>query len=133
MIRVTAAVIEKEGRVLIARRKPGGPFGGLWEFPGGKIEANESPEQCLERELREELGIQAQTGSLLCVSRHDYGHLAIELLAYRVRSFTGEVQALEHAETRWVPSDRLAEYDFPEADRPIIRELAARFPISRSS
>jgi len=125
VIRVTAAVIERDGKVLIAKRKAGGRFGGLWEFPGGKVEADESPERCLERELLEELGIRARTGPLLCVSRHDYGHLAVELLVFRVSSFSGEVSLVDHSETRWVPMDRLGEYDFPDADRPVIAKLVA--------
>jgi 8-oxo-dGTP diphosphatase len=125
-IRVTAAVIERGGRVLIARRREGGPRGGLWEFPGGKIEGDETPERCLERELREELGIEAKAGSFLCSTRHDYGSLIIELLAYRVTSYRGSARALEHAETRWVSVAELDGYEFPAADEAILRKLKER-------
>jgi mutator protein MutT len=123
MIQVTAAVIEKEGRVLIARRGGDGPFADLWEFPGGKVEPGETNEQGLARELSEELGIRAQVGVFLCASRHDYGHLAVELLAYRVFSYQGEIRLNEHTEIRWVWPRDLSRYEFPEADLPIIRKI----------
>jgi len=122
-IQVTAAVIQGEdGRVLIARRRDG-VFAGLWEFPGGKVEPGESREACLERELKEELGIEARAGEFFCASRHDYGHLAVELFTYRVSSYRGQVVPLEHAELRWVDPGDLSLYDFPEADLPIVRKL----------
>lgn len=123
-IQVTAGVIEKEGRVLIARKRRGdGPFARKWEFPGGKVEPGETNEECLERELHEELGIRARIGAFLCASRHDYGHLAVELLAYRVISYRGEIVLNDHEEIRWVPAGDLADYEFPQADIPIIRLL----------
>jgi len=123
-IRVTAGVIEEGGRVLIARRGDRGVFAGRWEFPGGKVEPGESDRECLARELMEELGIQARVGDLLCANRHDYGHLDVELLAYRVLSYRGPIVLNEHAEVRWVLPRDLARYDFPEADLPVVRLLA---------
>jgi len=123
MIRVTAGVIQKDGRVLIARRGKGGHFAGRWEFPGGKVEPGETEERCLARELKEELGIEAQVGEFLCESWYDYGHMAVELLAYRVHSYRGEIVPYEHAELRWVVPRDLDQYDFPEADLPIIQKL----------
>lgn len=124
MIRVTAGVIEEDGKVLIARRGGTGPFAGRWEFPGGKVEAGETDEACLARELKEELGIEAAVGAFLCESLHDYGHLAVALQAYRVSSYRGIIVAREHAEVRWVRPGELQRYDFPEADLPVIRMLA---------
>ena len=126
MIKVTAAVIEENGRILIAQRGEGGPFGNKWEFPGGKVEPRETPEQCLERELYEELGIQARAGEFLGSSRYDYGHIAVELLAFRVKEFSGEIRLTEHQQSRWVLPHELEDYDFPEADRPILRLLLKR-------
>ncbi len=123
-IKVTAGVIEKDGRVLIALRRRGdGPFERRWEFPGGKVEPGETNEECLERELYEELGIRARVGEFLCTSRHDYGHLAVELLAYRVSSYRGAIVLNDHEEVRWVTHRELTDYDFPEADIPIIHHL----------
>ncbi|MEW6439424.1 MAG: (deoxy)nucleoside triphosphate pyrophosphohydrolase [bacterium] len=125
MLRVTAAVIERDGRVLIARRREG-RFAGKWEFPGGKVEPGETPEACLERELREELEIEAETGRFICSSRFDYGDFAIELLAYEVSWLQGEMRPREHEELRWVPPQELGAYDFPGADLPIVLRLQER-------
>ena len=122
MVKVTAAVIELDGKVLIAKRSKG-RFAGKWEFPGGKVEPNETPEECLERELREELGIETRVERLICSSPYDYGGLMIELLAYRVCWLEGEIKPNEHEEIRWVSPGELNEYDFPEADIPIIGKL----------
>ena len=87
------------------------------------MEPGETGERCLERELKEELGIEARVGEFLCASRYDYGHLAVELLAYRVPSYQGEIVLHEHSEVRWVFPRDLERYEFPEADLPIIRKL----------
>jgi mutator protein MutT len=123
MVRVTAAVIERDGKILITRRKKGGPFGQLWEFPGGKVEPGESCEECLKRELREELGIEARVGPYLCSSKHDYGHLKVELLAYRIENYSGTMRLTDHDEARWVTPEELHRFEFPEADRPILEKL----------
>lgn len=117
MKRVTAAVIEKEGKVLLARRSPSGSAGGKWEFPGGSIEPGETPEQCLVRELREELGIESRVGEFIASSRVAFGTSSLELLAYRVLSFTGEVRTVVHEEVRWVKPGELSSFDLAEADR----------------
>jgi 8-oxo-dGTP diphosphatase len=123
MIKVTAAVIEKDGQILIAKRKRGDHFEHKWEFPGGKIRAGESPEECLKRELREELGIETRVGEFVCSSRCDYGHISIELLAYRVSHVSGEFQLNDHETIAWVSPEDLETYDFPEADIPVIKRL----------
>ncbi len=126
MGRVAAAVIEREGKLLIARRKAGGRFGGLWEFPGGKIEPGETPEECLRRELREELGVEAEVKESLGASRYDYGDFEVELLVFRVEILTECFRLNDHDEIRWVLPEELKQYAFPEADEPVVRRLAVR-------
>ncbi len=121
---VVAAVIVKDGRVLIAQRKKEERLGGKWEFPGGKVETGENPEQALKRELREELGIEAEIGDFLCSSRYDYAHLPVELHAYRIMTFSGEIVPHVHDQVLWVLPQDLCRYDFPEANREIMRRLA---------
>lgn len=122
-IRVTAAIIEQSGKILLAKRQKDDPLKGKWEFPGGKIEENESPEDCLRRELHEELGIDVIVGEFFCSSTFAYEHIAVELLVYRVASFIGDAKAYDHAELAWVAPSDLRNYDMPEADRPIINKL----------
>ncbi|HEX9902025.1 MAG TPA: (deoxy)nucleoside triphosphate pyrophosphohydrolase [Acidobacteriota bacterium] len=122
-IRVTAGVIALKGKILIARRRLEDRFGGLWEFPGGKIELGEKTEAGLQRELREELGIETRVGDLLCSSRIDGPHHSIELLVYAVEVISGEPKAHEHDELRWVEPGALGGYNFPELDRPVVRLL----------
>lgn len=121
--KVTAAVIEKEGKILIARRRRGSHLEGKWEFPGGKMEPGETPEECLRRELREEFGVEAEVGEFICSSPYDYGHIFIELLAYRVKRVEGGFSLNSHAEIRWVDKKELSAFDLAEADRPIVDAL----------
>jgi 8-oxo-dGTP diphosphatase len=124
---VTAAVIEKDGKVLVARRKPGLKAGGMWEFPGGKLEAGESPERGLERELVEEFGVRARAGEFLCCVPHPGPPQAIELLVYRTEVAPGSVFALtDHDEIRWLAPADMDESAFTEPDRPVVRLLSAR-------
>ena len=122
-IRVTAAVVEKEGKFLLAQRGPGDRLAGKWEFPGGKIEPGETPEGCLAREIREELGIEVQVGDFLCSSRFDYDHASVEILAFRCRWVSGALQHNAHQDLRWVAPETLTELDLAEADRSIARCL----------
>ncbi len=123
-IKVTAAVIEKGGYILIGRRKAG-PFADMWEFPGGKVEAAETPEECLKRELREELDVEAAIGPFFLSSKYVYSHAAIELLTYKAKIIGGEPCLRDHKEIRWVAAEDLRSYAFPAADRPIIDKLIA--------
>jgi 8-oxo-dGTP diphosphatase len=125
-VRVAAAVIERAGRVLIAKRRMGDKLGGKWEFPGGKVEEGETPEGALKRELFEELEIETETGNFLCLSCYDYSHLSVELLAYLVSHVSGEMIPHVHDELRWVRPEDLAEYDFPEANLPVIKAVLDR-------
>ena len=126
LVMVVAAVIEKDGKVLIARRRKGDKLAGKWEFPGGKIEPGESPEAALRRELLEELGIEAEIGEHFCTSRYDYPHLSVELITYNVRAFSGAILPHVHDRVRWVLPKELCRYDFPEANHEIIRRLSVR-------
>jgi 8-oxo-dGTP diphosphatase len=122
-IRVTAAVVEKEGKFLLAQRGPGDRLTGKWEFPGGKIEPGETPESCLAREIREELGIEVRVEDFLCSSRFDYDHASVEILSFRCRWISGELQHNAHQALQWVAPEALTELDLAEADRPIARCL----------
>jgi len=121
---VTAAVIERDGLVLIARRKHGKMHVGNWEFPGGTLEEGETYEECLERELKEELGIDARVGELFCIGEHRYSsRLTIRLLAFRAYVVSGTLTLNEHDEIRWVRPGDLPGYTFPEADRSVVEKL----------
>jgi A/G-specific adenine glycosylase len=116
---VTAGVIERSGRVLIARRPPEGLLGSLWEFPGGTVEAGESLADCLRRELREELGVEVQVATPLGVYRHAYTHFRITLHAFACQLLQGEPQALEAEELAWVLPEDLHGFPMGKVDRQI--------------
>ena len=123
-IRVTAAIIEKEGKILIAKRKAGDDlFAGLWEFPGGKIEEGETPEECIARELKEELDIEVKVGKLISSNKHKYPHGIFDLLAYRIKHISGAMILNDHDEIKWVTVDEMSNFEFPPADIPIITYL----------
>lgn len=123
---VAAALIVRNGEVLIGQRRPDQPMASLWEFPGGKIEPGESPEQALVRELSEELGIQAEVAAPLTRIRHNYRHGgAVDLQFFTVRQFAGEIQNQIYQQVRWVKLGDLPSYEFLAADRGLIRDLAA--------
>jgi 8-oxo-dGTP diphosphatase len=131
MIRVTAAVIDRDGRVLIARRRSGDRFGGVWEFPGGKIEPGESPEESLRREIDEELGMAIEIGPCLGAFPYVSPAWSIELIAFRAVWTSGTMILREHDEVRWVAPGELASYPFAEPDRPIVHLLAGEAPDGR--
>jgi len=123
---VAAALILRGDEVLICQRKAGSPMGLKWEFPGGKIEAGESAEQALQRELDEELGIHATVGTRVAHLRHTYrSGGAVDLQFFAVHRFEGEMVNLIFEEIRWSPLRELPSYDFLAADRELIRDLAA--------
>ena len=123
VIRVTAGILVREGRVLIAQRGANDRMAGFWEFPGGKIEAGETPRACLQRELREELALATEIGASLGTSIHHNGDLTIELMAFRAFVRGGEPLCLIHQDCRWVTPGQLAGYTFTPADQPFVRRL----------
>ena len=123
LLKVTAGVIEKDGKILIAKRRKGDLHGGRWEFPGGKIDLGETPEECLKRELKEELGIEAEIEDFICASNFKYMLVPLELLVYKVRHISGEFQALDHDELKWVGPSELDKYDFVKADVTVVNKL----------
>jgi len=128
MKQVTAAVLVRSGRLLICRRPPGDHLEGLWELPGGKVEVGETPETCLERELREELGIESVVGARYGVSDYSYPGGAITLIAYLVTWTRGEITARFHSEVCFVTPDELDTYRFAPADVPLIERLRVELP-----
>ena len=123
---VAAGLLVRDGEVLICQRRPDQPMALQWEFPGGKIEPGESPEQALSRELHEELGIAAVIGARVTRVRHNYRHGgAVDLQFYAVHSFEGQLENRIFRQVKWVKLEDLPEYDFLAADRGLIRDLAA--------
>jgi 8-oxo-dGTP diphosphatase len=123
---VAAALILRGGEVLIGQRRADQPMALQWEFPGGKIESGESPEQALARELDEELGIRAVIGPPVTRIRHNYRHGgAVDLQFFAVHEFSGEIENRIFEQVRWTRLEDLPGYDFLAADRGLIRDLAA--------
>lgn len=122
---VVAAVLERDGRMLVCQRKAGAWHELKWEFPGGKVEAGETPCRALARELGEELGIDAAIGAEM--ARYDYcypGRTPIRLIFFRVAGYTGEPKNLEFAQIRWEAREQLPRYDFLDGDVDFVRRLA---------
>jgi 8-oxo-dGTP diphosphatase len=119
------ALIDVDGRVLIARRPAGKALAGLWEFPGGKVEAGESPEACLIRELNEELGITVAHACLapFVFASHAYGDTHLLMPLYLCRRWEGFVTAREHEALAWVKPARMGDYPMPPADEPLVAWL----------
>jgi len=122
--KVTAAVIEREGKVLCARRRPGLVAEGLWEFPGGKLEDGEDPRRGLERELREELGVEARVGEFICAVPFSGATTSFELLVYRAELVGDGFRLTDHDEVRWLAPAEMEESLFSKPDRPVVRKLA---------
>ncbi len=123
---VAAAFIVRDREVLIGQRRADQPMASLWEFPGGKIEAGESPQQALARELSEELGIRAEVGPAVTRIRHHYRRGgAVDLQFFAVREFSGEIENKIYKQVRWVRFEDLPGYDFLAADRGLVKDLAA--------
>ncbi|HEC61323.1 MAG TPA: (deoxy)nucleoside triphosphate pyrophosphohydrolase, partial [bacterium] len=120
--RVTAAIIRRKGKILLARRKPGKPMGSKWEFPGGKIGPGESPEECLERELKEEFSVEARIGELIGAIRFTNRDVRLHIFVYRVR-VSGEFTLNEHEAIRWVLPDSILDYNLVDSDGVVAREL----------
>jgi 8-oxo-dGTP diphosphatase len=123
-IHVVAGVItDRRGRILLARRTRGRDLAGFWEFPGGKVDPGETPPQALARELREELGIEAEPGEPLIAVPHRYPHKRLRLDVRRIAGYRGTPKGLDGQALAWVPPHKLASYPMPAADRPVVAAL----------
>jgi len=123
---VVAAVIERDGMILIGQRRNKGPHALKWEFPGGKVEPPETPEAALVRELEEELAIRARLSNEIMRYQYQYaGRNAFLLVFFRVAEFDGEPQNMAFEQIQWVRGDELEKYDFLEGDTPFIQRLCA--------
>lgn len=123
MIPVVAALIVREGRLLIARRPEGRHMAGRWEFPGGKLEKGESPEDAVEREIREELGLDVRAGRIYQAIAYSYPEKDVLLLFYAAAVVSGEPRPIEEAEIRWVTVEELDGYAFAPVDEMLVQRL----------
>ncbi|MDY6786380.1 MAG: A/G-specific adenine glycosylase [Cyanobacteriota bacterium] len=121
-----AVIGNDRGQILIDRRPEEGLLGGLWEFPGGKIEPGETVQECIKREIKEELGIEIEVGESIMSLDHAYTHFRVTLHVYDCRHVSGEPQAIECQEVRWVTLDEMESYPFPKANSKIIAALRDR-------
>jgi 8-oxo-dGTP diphosphatase len=125
VIRVVAAVIERDGKILIGQRRKTDSHGLKWEFPGGKVERGESPVGALARELKEELGIHARIGPAIGRHTHYYPRRAtIQLAFYKVSEFSGEPQSIAFESIVWESPEKLTTYDFLDGDVEFVKRLA---------
>jgi 8-oxo-dGTP diphosphatase len=124
LIKVAVGVIIANEKVLVALRPVHNPHGGLWEFPGGKFEVDESPFEALKRELYEEVGVEVIQASPLIKVQHDYGAVHIELDTWQIESFLNQPFGKEGQEIRWVNHDELLQLTFPEGNAAIVQKVA---------
>ena len=118
-LKVVAAVISQEDKILIARRKKGKHLELKWEYPGGKLENDEKEDDALKRELKEEFSIEASIGKYLTESFYEYDSININLKAYLVDSFSGDFKLADHDKIEWIKIEEIKKYDFAPADIPI--------------
>ena len=121
--RVTAAILVKNDRVLVAQRRDTGKLAGKWEFPGGKIENHETPKQCLIREMKEEFDIEVSIGKFFGESIYRYETGTIQLLAYHTNWKGGCFSLNAHAAIRWLPLNQMQDIEFAPADMPLVEKL----------
>ena len=122
-IDVSAGLVFRDGKLLITQRYTDAHLGGLWEFPGGKVECDETFESCLVRELREELGIEVTVHELIETIEHDYPEKRVRLKFFRCEWLANEPQALGCPAFAWITRDQLAHYQFPAADARLLERL----------
>lgn len=123
MKEVTAAIILKNNKVLIAQRAPGDKLAGKWEFPGGKIEPGETPQECLKREIREELDVDIEVSEFFGESIYTYHSGTIKLMAFWCKWISGEFTLKVHSHIVWANRHELVLYDFAPADIPLVEKL----------
>ena len=122
---VAAGLLFQSGKLLITQRPPGGHLAGLWEFPGGKCEPGETLPECLQRELHEELGVVVNVRECVETLEHPYPEKTVRLSFYRCALVIGEPEGREGQSIKWVGSDELGQYQFPEADAQLLEKLKA--------
>ena len=122
-LEVTAAIIRQNGKVLICQRPVEKNCGLLWEFPGGKIEAGETGEQCIIRECQEELGVTVEVEDIFMELIHTYPDLTVHLTLFHAKIESGTPQLLEHNAIRWISTGQICQYDFCPADQGILQAL----------
>ena len=129
-VEVSAALIFRAGKLLITQRHAKSHLGGLWEFPGGKREPGETFEQCLIREIREELGVEISSGELFEEICHDYPEKSVHLKFFICKLLAGEPQPLDCAAVKWIEKSELAAHEFPAADAQLLARLRSlKFPM----
>ena len=124
-IEVSAALIFHRGKLLITQRHAQAHLGGLWEFPGGKRESGETFEQCLVREIREELGVEISVGELFEEISHDYPEKSVHLKFFICKLIAGQPQPLDCAAVKWISKAQLHEFEFPAADAQLLEKLSS--------
>lgn len=122
-IPVVAGLLRRQGKVLVGQRPEGASLAGTWEFPGGKIELGESPEGALARELKEELGVDAEIGPLKFVATHTYGKTGILFMFYDVKFWKGAIKTQQHLDLRWVTPKELEKLELPEANSKFLKQI----------
>ena len=121
-----AVITNREGKILIDRRKAAGEMGGLWEFPGGKIEPGETVRECIQREIKEELNIEIAVGDRLTTITHTYQTFKVTLYVHYCRHLGGKPQPIECEEILWVDPSQMNQYQFPQANAQIVNLLQSR-------
>lgn len=124
---VAAAVVYLDGKILITRRAPGEKLAGMWEFPGGKLEHEETPQDCITRELREELGVESVAGEILTSTTYTYPGGTIELIAIMVKLQSTQFTLQVHDLFEWVQPQELLQYGLAPADIPIAEEIIRKY------
>ncbi len=122
-IPVVAGFLKKDGRILVGQRPENNSLAGLWEFPGGKIELGESPEEALARELSEELGIEADIGELKLSVTHSYNDVGIVILFYEVLYWKGQPKAKHHLMLEWIYPEELKDRSIPDANKKVLEKI----------
>ena len=123
IVNVTAAVLINNGKLFIAKRPHDDPLADKWELPGGKVHPGETPEDCLQREMYEEFGMEVTVHEPCGENTHHYDHISIRLMAYKVQWTGNEIHPVAHDEISWVSAQNLDNYDFAPADIPLINEI----------
>ena len=124
IVDVTCGLIFNDDRIFVCRRKPEKSLGGYWEFPGGKVESGETCEDCLARELQEELGMEVRVGEEFMSNEHSYEHITIRLIAYKCQLVSFSKTLTDHDQYEWASVNQLASLNLAPADIPIAEALA---------